>query len=110
MSIDFGAPVPVAEMPQGTGKGGRASNAPALEAWLGQLTAAGTYELASKEEDGAHPVSRVTQLRTVAKEKAPMIRVETRAVTPGKRYRIFATVPTTETEPPAAKAGNATKK
>lgn len=94
MTIDFGDPVYVDELPPSTGKGGRASNAPALEAWLGKIAPGKTAELPSKDADAAHPVSRVTQLRKLA---GTTWKVETRPVVPGKRYRIFATFP----EPPA---------
>lgn len=90
-TMDFGTPVPVTEMPEAPRKGGRASNAPAMEAWLQQLQPGQTYELASLDEDGGHSVNRVTQLRKVAGEG---FKIETRPIEPGKRYRIFATVAT----------------
>ena len=102
---DFGDPVAVTPdaMPAPTARGGRQSNEPALMAWLTKVDAAapGTYELASKDGDKAHPVSRGTQLRAIVnpvdENKQPLpspfpnLSIETRAVTPGKRYRIFAT-------------------
>lgn len=103
MSLDFGDPVYVDELPPASAKGGRTSNAPALEAWLAKLEAGKTAELPSKDADGAHPVSRVTQMRKIA---GTAFKVETRPVTPGKRYRIFATVAVT---PPAANGKTADK-
>lgn len=87
--IDFGAPIAVTEMPPPSSRGGRAAVTPALEAWIMALSP-GTWELASKDPDGAHPVARVTQLRKVS-EPHEDVSIETRAVTAGKRYRIFAT-------------------
>ena len=88
---DFGAPVPVTELPPMATRGGRQSNEPALTAWLEAIKTPGTFELASKDEDGGHPVSRVTQLRKLA---TPMgITIDTRAIITGKRYRIYATKP-----------------
>lgn len=86
---DFGAPVPVSELPPLATRGGRQSNEPALTAWLDAIAQTGTFELASKDEDGGHPVSRVTQLRKLAEAK--QIKIDTRAIVTGKRYRIFAT-------------------
>lgn len=100
---DFGAPVAVDVLPPASVKGGRKSATPALEAWLKQLEPGKTYELASKEKDGAHPLSRVTQLRKLAGDA---FKVETRPVVSGKRYRIFATVATTEAN--GTKAAKAT--
>lgn len=101
---DFGAPVPVAELPPLAVKGGRQSNEPALTAWLDAVADKGTFELASKDEDGAHPVSRVTQIRKLAEPRN--IKIDTRSVVTGKRYRIFATkAPATN-----GKAGAAAKK
>lgn len=95
MAVEFGTPVPVTEMPPGTsGKGGRASNAPGLTAWLNAAAKAGpgTYELASDNEtDHAHPIGRLTQIRKIATDM-PGIKIESRVITAGKRYRIFATV------------------
>ena len=86
---DFGNPVPVTELPPMATKGGRQSNEPALTEWLNKIGSNGTYELASKDEDSGHPVSRVTQLRKLAE---PLnVKIDTRAIVPGKRYRIFAT-------------------
>ena len=94
--FDFGEPVPVDSLPPAT-RGGRVSREPAFKAWLEKLQPNQTYELASADEDGGHPVSRVTQLRKIAGEG---FKVDTRALDgqSGKRYRIFVTV-----VPPAAK-------
>lgn len=89
--LDFGAPVPVTELPEPTNRGGRASTAPAFQKWLSQLTPGSRYELASNDPDGAHPANRVAQIRKVAGEAYV---IETRAVVAGKRYRIFASVAT----------------
>lgn len=88
--IDYGTAVPVKELPPNVGKRGRTSNhEPALRAWLATMAEPGkTYELPSKDKDGAHPVARVTQVRKVA---GPTYKVETAAVETGKRYRIFVT-------------------
>lgn len=110
---DFGDPVPITPdaMPKATARGGRESNVPALIAWLDKVAAAqpGTYELKSADKDAAHTVSRGTQLRSIVAGKVDGItpsdavkalKIETRAVVPGKRYRIFATK-----EAPNGKAG-----
>lgn len=89
--MDFGTPVPVSDLPPAPKKGGRSSNVPAFEAWLAQLAPGQTYELASIDEDGGHPVGRVSQIRKVAGDA---FKIETRAIEVGKRYRIFATVAT----------------
>lgn len=102
---DFGDPVAVspADLPPATARGGRESNEPAMRTWLGKVQAAapGTYELASKDADKAHPTSRGTQLRALVNKPKdapedwtapyPDVAIETRAVVTGKRYRIFAT-------------------
>ena len=87
-NIDFGKPiaVKVEDLPAKSNRGGRTPVAPALEAWLAQIPADGTFELASSDKDGAHGQARVTQLRKIA---GADYAVETRAVVPGKRYRIF---------------------
>lgn len=104
MSIDYGEPVYVDELPPSSGKGGRPAATPALEAWLGKIVPGKTAELPSKDEDGAHPVSRVTQVRKVA---GTAWKIETRPIVPGKRYRIFATLNTAApaANGPAADAG-----
>ena len=86
---DFGEPVYVDALPENTGKGGRKSSAPAMEAWLGKIEPGKTAQLPSTEADGAHPVSRVTQMRKVA---GTNFKIETRSIVPGKRYAIYATV------------------
>ena len=86
---DFGDPVYVDKLPEGTAKAGRKSMAPAITAWLAKIEPGKTAQLPSKDEDGAHPVSRVSQMRKVA---GTAFKIETRAVIPGKRYEIYATV------------------
>lgn len=108
MSIDFGDPVK-AELPPAPERGGRASMRPALLAWLEKVATAGpgTYELKSTDDDGAHIVSRGTQLRNIindaaAPETVRGLKVETRAVVSGKRYRVFVT---NDAPAPAANGG-----
>lgn len=110
-TIDFGEPIK-AELPPAAARGGRASFQPAMLAWLEKVAAAapGTYELASSDEDGAHVVSRGTQLRKLveapdAPESVRGLKVETRAVVSGKRYRVFVTK-----EAPAANGGKPARK
>lgn len=103
-TVDFGKPVPVKpdDIPAKSARGGRTPTAPALEAWLKQITPGSTFELASADPDGAHGQSRVTQLRKVA---GAAYVVETRPVVPGKRYRIFVTLADAEkASPNGAKA------
>jgi hypothetical protein len=52
-----------------------------------------TYVFKSKDEDEAHPVSKVTKLKKLASnyERLP-IKIETRPVEAGKRYKIYATL------------------
>ncbi len=92
--IDFGAPVPVTDLPPSTTSGrGRIGYAPALNKWLDSLTP-GTWELASPDGAGmGHPQSRVTLMHKLAKEREG-IKVETRPVdnADSKRRRIYATV------------------
>jgi len=98
--FDFGEPIPVDSLPPAT-RGGRTSREPAFRAWLDKLQPNATYELASADEDGGHPVSRVTQLRKIAGDG---YKVDTRAIPgeSGKRYKIYVT----KIDP--AKAKNAT--
>jgi len=89
MSTDFGDPVYVDAVPEATGKGGRKSITPAMEAWLAKIEPGKTAQLPSKDDDGGHPVSRVSQLRKAA---GTAFKIETRPIVPGKRYAIYATV------------------
>lgn len=84
--------MPVTDLPEKSSRGGRQSNTPMYEKWLAQLQPGSTYEMASVDADGAHPVNRVTALRKVAAASFPEVKIETRSVEAGKRYRIFATV------------------
>lgn len=104
---DFGDPVAVTELPPPSARGGKPSSLPGLLAWLNKVNAGnpGTYVLASKDADEAHPVQRGTQLRGLVADPANNlngITIETRAVQSGKRYKIYATKPAPETP---AKAG-----
>lgn len=45
--------------------------------------------MGSSDEDGGHPVNRVTQVRKLAGEK---FKVETSPIESGKRYRVFVTL------------------
>lgn len=76
-------------MPKPAKRGGRASNVPAIEAFLASIQTPGTYEMGSSDEDGGHPVNRVTQVRKLAGEK---FKVETSPIESGKRYRVFITL------------------
>lgn len=89
--LDFGTPVPVTELPPASPRGGRQSNEPAIKAWLDALPGPGTFELASTDEDGGHPISRKQTMVKLVKASYPNIRVDSRPIVPGKRYRIFAT-------------------
>jgi len=89
---DFGVPIPVADMPPKSTRGGRQSNAPMYEKWLAQLVPGQTFELGSVDPDGGHPAGRVTAIRKVALAAYPNVKIETRPIEAGKRYRIFATV------------------
>lgn len=82
-------PIKREEMPKPAKRGGRASNVPAIEAFLASITSPGTYEMGSSDEDGGHPVNRVAQVKKVAGEK---FKVETSPIESGKRYRIFVTL------------------
>lgn len=89
-ALDFGAPVPVEELPA-SNRGGRQSTRPAFEAWLGQIPVSDKYsELASSDLDGAHPAGRVQQLKKIlADTTLGKFDLQTRPVEAGKRYRIF---------------------
>lgn len=83
-------PIKREDMPAKSKRGGRASNVPAIEAFLSSVTEPGaTYEMGSTDEDGGHPVNRVAQVKKVAGEK---FKVETSPIESGKRYRIFVTL------------------
>jgi hypothetical protein len=70
-------------------RGGRASNVPAIEAFLQSINEPGTYEMRSPDEDGGHPVNRIAQIRKAAGEA---FKVETSPIESGKRYRVFVTL------------------
>ena len=70
-------------------RGGRASNVPAIEAFLASIDVPGTYEMRSPDEDGGHPVNRIAQIRKAAGEA---FKVETSPIESGKRYRVFVTL------------------
>jgi len=95
---DFGAPVKVAERPPSPTRGGRQSLRPAYEKWLTQLEPGAEFEMASKDEDGAHAISRLNTLRKVAKElneadgATMKYKVDAVPVVANKRYRIFGSV------------------
>ena len=83
-------PISREAMPKPAKRGGRASNVPAIETFLGSITEPNvTYEMGSADEDGGHPVNRVAQVRKLAGEK---FKVETSPIESGKRYRIFITL------------------
>jgi hypothetical protein len=83
-------PIKREDMPKPSRRGGRASNVPAIEAFLTTVSEPGvTYEMGSSDEDGAHPVNRVAQVKKIAGEK---FKVETAPIESGKRYRIFVTL------------------
>lgn len=80
-------PVADADMPAPGKRGGRASNLPAIREFLAQITTPGQkYEMRSADEDGGHPVNRVTQIR---KEAGETFKVMTAPIESGKRYRVF---------------------
>ena len=83
-------PVDRATMPQPGKRGGRASNAPAIETFLASCDTPGvTYQMGSPDADGGHPVNRVTQVRKLAGER---YKVETSPIESGKRYLVFVTL------------------
>lgn len=85
-------PIDRATMPQPGKRGGRSSNLPAIEQFLASITEPGvTYQMGSPDEDGGHPVNRVTQLRKAAGER---FKVETSPIESGKRYFVFVTLNT----------------
>lgn len=80
-------------MPQPGKRGGRQSNAPAINAFLASITEPGTtYQMGSPDEDGGHPVNRVTQVRKLAVEDGRNLKVETSPIESGKRYFVFVTL------------------
>lgn len=83
-------PVNREEMPAPGKRGGRTSNIPAIEGFLNSITEPGTYQMRSPDEDGAHPVNRITQIRKVAGDR---FKVETSPLEAGKRYLVFVTLP-----------------
>lgn len=91
-TLDLGAPIPVdrTTMPAPGKRGGRASNEPEMLRWLGQLEPGQTYQMGGGDDDGAHTVNRITQLRKVA-TKAGEFTIETSPVESGKRYLVFVT-------------------
>jgi predicted secreted protein len=90
--LDLGTPIPVdrATMPEPGKRGGRASNEPEMLRWLGALEPGTTYQMGGGDQDGAHTVNRITQLRKVA-TKAGEYTIETSPVESGKRYLVFVT-------------------
>lgn len=77
-------------MPRPGKRGGRTSNAPAIEAFLASCTEPGTtYQMGSPDPDGGHPVNRVTQVRKLAGDS---FKVETSPIESGKRYFVFVTL------------------
>ena len=81
-------PISREDIPAAGKRGGRPANIPAIEAFLNSLTVPGTYEMKSADEDGGHPVNRITQIRKVAGDR---FKVETAPLDSGKRYRVFVT-------------------
>lgn len=90
--LDLGAPIPVNRetMPAPGKRGGRASNEPEMLRWLNALTPGTTYQMGGGDDDGAHTVNRITQLRKVA-TKAGEFTIETSPIESGKRYLVFVT-------------------
>ena len=90
--LDLGQPIPVdrTTMPAPGKRGGRASNEPEMLRWLNALEPGTTYQLGGGDEDGAHTVNRITQMRKVA-SKAGEFTIETSPVESGKRYLVFVT-------------------
>lgn len=80
-------PVSDSDIPAPGKRGGRASNLPAIRDFLSGITTPGQkYEMRSADEDGGHPVNRVTQIR---KEAGEAYKVLTSPIESGKRYRVF---------------------
>lgn len=76
-------------MPVPPKRGGRTSNVPAIETFLDGITTPGTYEMKSGDEDGGHPVNRISQIRKLAEGR---FKVETFPIQSGKRYQVFVTL------------------
>jgi len=97
-TLDLGAPVPIKDRPISPPRGGRAPVRPAYEAWLAKLQPGAEFEMASKDEDKAHSISRLTTLRGIAKELSTaegstrVYQIDAVPVVPNKRYRIFGSV------------------
>jgi hypothetical protein len=95
---DWGDPI-VVELAPSVSKAGRPNQDHKVIEWFDKLNAPTkegekiSYELKSREADEAHPVSRVTKLKKLAAnyDRVP-IKIETRPVEAGKRYKIYATV------------------
>ncbi len=90
--LDLGTPIPVdrTTMPAPGKRGGRASNEPEMLRWLNALEVGTTYQMGGGDDDGAHTVNRITQLRKVA-TKAGEFTIETSPIESGKRYLVFVT-------------------
>jgi len=84
--------VPREEMPPVAKRGGRPSNGPAIETFLNSITEPGTYEMRSADDDGGHPVNRISQIRKTVKGYSRPFTVETSPLESGKRYRVFVTL------------------
>lgn len=85
------------EMPAPAKRGGRTSNVPAIQGFLDSIPNPGTYEMRSADDDGGHPVNRISQIRKVVEADSRPFKVETSPLESGKRYRVFITL-----DPPAA--------
>lgn len=84
-------PIADADMPVAAKKGGRQSNEPAIREFLAGVTPGQWFEMISGDDDKAHPVNRVTQIRKIAGEEFD---VKTNAIETGKRYRVFVKIST----------------
>lgn len=110
-NADFGAPIKIdpKAKPEIRGRGGKPTMRPAYVAWLNALEPGAEYEMASKEPDGAHPVTRLNALRKVAKELGGFTVESVYIGNDKKRVRIFAKRNGEAPSVAAAKAKAATK-
>lgn len=82
-------PIADSDLPVAAKKGGRQSNEPAIREFLAAVQPGNWYEMISGDDDKAHPVNRVTQIRKLAGDA---FEVKTSVLETGKRYRVFVRI------------------